>query len=108
MIDKDAWMKVITEPLGIVGFSLFLVFLLLSKKIARERNWLMPAFVVLAIISLVGGLSIAYKQTIPGNESTQTNTQPSIKIETHGNNSPAIGYSNAPVIINNTTDTSNE
>lgn len=57
------WTKVVTSPLGLVGFVLFLAFGLLAKVKQRdERRWLMPAAMVLGLIALVGGLSLAYVQ----------------------------------------------
>jgi len=57
------WTKVVTNPLGLAGFVLFLVFGYLAKaKRNDERRWLSPAAIVLAFVALLGGLFIAYKQ----------------------------------------------
>ena len=58
------WTKVVTQPLGLVGFCLFLVFGYLAKvKRHDERHWLTPVAVALAAVSLIGGLTLAYLQT---------------------------------------------
>ncbi len=57
------WTKVITHPLGLAGFALFLIFGLLAKVKRRdERRWLPPIAIVMALIALVGGLGLAYMQ----------------------------------------------
>ena len=59
----SGWTKVVTQPLGLAGFVLFLVFGLLAKlKRGDERRWLFPAAVVMAGIALLGGLSLSYVQ----------------------------------------------
>jgi len=62
----NEWIKVIGDPLGLTGFVLFLVFGLLAKVKRRdERRWLFPAVLVMALIALFGGLSLAYLRTRP-------------------------------------------
>lgn len=57
------WIKVVTHPLGLVGFVLFLIFGLLAKaKYRAERRWLYPAAVAFAMVALLGGLGLAYFQ----------------------------------------------
>ena len=78
----NEWTKVVTEPLGLAGFALFLVFGYLAKaKKDDERRWLSlvaialagrhrsrwsPSLslvaIALAVIALLGGLSLAYFQ----------------------------------------------
>jgi hypothetical protein len=49
------------EPLGLVGFGLFLVFGYLSKVTRpNERRWLSPVEMAFAGIALVGGLTLEY------------------------------------------------
>ena len=58
-----AWTKVVTHPLGLAGFALFLVFGYLAKaKRNDERRWLAPAAVVLALAALAGGILLSYVQ----------------------------------------------
>jgi hypothetical protein len=69
-----AWTKVVTEPLGLAGFALFLVFGYLAKlKKNDERRWLSPVALAIAAVALIGGLALAYVQTPkPSPTSTQT------------------------------------
>jgi hypothetical protein len=68
-----AWIQVVTQPLGLAGFALFLVFGYVAKvKKDDERRWLSRAAVALAIIAL-GGLILAYVQIPkPATPSAQT------------------------------------
>lgn len=82
------WTKVVTQPLGLAGFALFLAFGYLAKATKDDaRRWLSPAAVGLALIALVGGLLIAYRQVPqPAFQPTPTvhATQPS-KQQTNSN-----------------------
>src|SRR5271166_1026245 len=82
-----SWTKVVTEPLGLAGFALFLVFGYLAKvRRNDERRWLSPAAVALALLALVGGLLIAYKQLPqPSPQPATTQTQPPAKQQTNSN-----------------------
>jgi len=55
------WTKVVTHPLGLAGFVLFLVFGYLAKTKRRdERRWLSPVAFAIAAVALIGGLVLAY------------------------------------------------
>jgi hypothetical protein len=55
------WTKVVTDPLGLAGFALFLVFgYLANAKRLNERRWLAPLAVFAAIAALAGGLTLGY------------------------------------------------
>ena len=57
------WAKVVTEPLGLAGFALFLLFTYLGKtKQADHRKWLSPIAFGCAAMTLIGGLALAYLQ----------------------------------------------
>ena len=59
----DAWAKVVSEPLGLAGFALFLIFAYLGKtKAGDKRKWISPVAFLCAAFTLVGGLSLAYLQ----------------------------------------------
>jgi hypothetical protein len=60
------WTKVVTEPLGLAGFALFLVFGVLSRiKRDDERRWLGPLAMAMAVLALTGGLTLAYLKGSP-------------------------------------------
>lgn len=72
------WTKVVTDPLGLAGFALFLVFGYLAKvKRADERRWLAPLAVLAAIGALIGGLAMSYVRVPkPAVPSAQTGKAP--------------------------------
>jgi hypothetical protein len=56
-----AWTKVVTNPLGLTAFALFLVFTFLgSNRRSKKPQWLSAVAFGLAAIALVGGLIVAY------------------------------------------------
>jgi apolipoprotein N-acyltransferase len=79
------WIKVVTHPLGLAGFALFLVFAYLARvKRNDERRWLSPAAVLLAFITLVGSLVVAHKQvTKESSHPTQTVQAPPDRQQTN-------------------------
>jgi hypothetical protein len=59
----QAWTEVVTHPLGLAGFSLFIVFALLARMGPSRRSpWLAPAAVTMAFIALLGGIGLAFRQ----------------------------------------------
>lgn len=94
------WIKVVTQPMGLVGFALFLVFGYLAKVTRHdERRWLSPAAVGLALIALVGGLLIAYKQipqppqptpTVQTTQPAQQQTNSNLTQKSSGQGSPNV------------------
>jgi hypothetical protein len=55
------WTKVVTHPLGLAGFVLFLVFGYLARSKRRdEHRWLAPVAFAIAAAALIGGLILAY------------------------------------------------
>ena len=71
------WVTVVTNPLGLAGFALFLVFSTLGRLTKRKRFlWASPAAFVLALIALVGGLYLSYRRISSSSSSvTPPNTQ---------------------------------
>jgi len=74
----NVWTKVVTDPLGLAGFALFLVFEYLAKvKKSDQRRWLAPLAVFAGIAALIGGLGLGYvrvsKSVMP---SSQTSAAP--------------------------------
>jgi hypothetical protein len=59
-----SWIKVVTHPLGLAGFALFLVFSFLGRSRQRKKPaWLAPSAFAMAFITLVGGMVLAYLQS---------------------------------------------
>ncbi len=59
------WAKVVTHPLGLAGFALFLVFAYLARaKRSDERRWISPIAVAAAVVALVAGLTLSYIQAL--------------------------------------------
>lgn len=66
MEDMQSWTQVVTDPLGLVGFVLFLVFGFLAKVgLSRDQRWLAMAAVAMAFVVLVGGLALSWMKTRP-------------------------------------------
>ncbi len=91
------WTKVVTEPLGLAGFALFLIFGVLSRlKAKQERRWLAPVASAMAVLALGGGLVLAYfktaataqppRKTSPAAVQTNSNVQQT----TTGKGSPIV------------------
>lgn len=96
------WTKVVTEPLGLGGFALFLVFGVLARaKRADERRWLAPMAMGMAVLALAGGLILAMLKTT-GESARRANPAPSaqapapaqvnqqVEQKTTGAGSPAV------------------
>lgn len=56
-----AWINAVTNPLGLAGFALFLVFTFLGRR-KKKPEWIPIAAYGMAVIALVGGVFIAYRQ----------------------------------------------
>jgi hypothetical protein len=55
------WTKVVTHPLGLAGFVLFLVFGYLARsKRKQKQRWLAPVAFAIGTVALIGGLILAY------------------------------------------------
>jgi hypothetical protein len=69
MVNQEAWTKIVTEPLGLAGFALFLIFIVLGlsrKKSPKKKSLSSPSlFVIVAFTALVGGLLLSYLQNKP-------------------------------------------
>lgn len=94
------WTTVITNPLGLSGFALFLVFLFLAKAThRRERKRLFVLFCIMALLTLFGGFGLAY---LTGNKSAETDPRPTTIIQqnTSGDHSPAVADTKGNVTIN--------
>lgn len=58
------WTKVVTDPLGLGGFALFLFFAYIGhrRKSGQQDSWTGLASYSLAVIALLGGLILAYQK----------------------------------------------
>jgi hypothetical protein len=56
------WVKVVTSPFGLAGFALFLIFSYATREARRKspKEWISRTFMSVAIVTLLGGLSIGY------------------------------------------------
>lgn len=53
----DKWITVVKYPLGLAGFVLFVVFILLTRRQTETQPvWMRASFIVMAFIALLGGL----------------------------------------------------
>ncbi len=94
------WTKVVTEPLGLAGFALFLVFGVLSRlKRKTELRWMGPVAAGMAILALAGGLALAYVKTArqatpvvsqPAAAAAPTQTNQQVQQTTKGAGSPIV------------------
>ena len=57
------WTKVVTQPLGLGGFALALVFAVVGRGAKSDKTpWLKPAAFAMASLALLGGLTLAFQQ----------------------------------------------
>lgn len=94
------WTKVVTDPLGLAGFALFLVFGLLAQlKRREERQWVARLAAGMAIVTLAGGMVLAYFKTArPAVSPPQSSSAPvrpqqqmnQVQQTTTGPGSPAV------------------
>jgi len=90
----EKWIDVVTDPLGLAGFALFLVFALLTRRAgARKFQALQWVFAAMAVVALGGGLGLAYLQrgdhVRTAGEDTPAQPQ-IIDQKTEGAGSPAV------------------
>jgi hypothetical protein len=61
------WTELVTQPLGLAGFALAIVFAIASRLMVRKSpnkvQWMVPAAYALAALSAVGGLVLAHQHT---------------------------------------------
>ncbi len=74
----DKWIDVVTNPLGIAGFALFLVFTFVSRS---QRPFERNLFMGLAAVVLLAGFGLAYRHAseTPPAETKPAATQPDSK-----------------------------
>jgi hypothetical protein len=85
------WTKVVTHPLGLAAFALFLVFVFLgSKRRSKRPAWLSTVAFGLSAVALFGGLTLAYRANESSGEHPPSQIMPSIR-------QTAIGSANSNV-----------
>jgi hypothetical protein len=83
------WEKVLTDPLGLAGFALFLIFGAVTVVIKQRKptnRWVVSAGVALAALSVLGGLTLAFLRkplmpVTPPNPTAPTNSMQVDKVE---------------------------
>lgn len=104
MDDIQSWIKVITDPLGLAGFALFLVFGVLAKAgFSKSKKWVAVSAFSMAFVALIGGLFLSWNKNLPNKidqpaNSTKTDKS-SARQTTHGSKSPAVQNVEGNVII---------
>jgi hypothetical protein len=106
------WTKVLTHPLGLTGYVLFLLFGFLSRvKRKGERRWILPITLAAAGVALLGGIGLAYWEVThqeraavgPSANTAVPEQQPKTENQTStsGDNSPIVqGVQGGSVSIN--------
>jgi hypothetical protein len=90
--------KIVTHPLGLVGYALALVFGLLGKYGPSDRwPWLLPAALAMSLLCVLGGLILASRQI----GAKSPNGQPTDRavIQRSGDQSPNIANAAGPINI---------
>lgn len=98
----NEWTKIVTNPLGLAGFALFVVLLLVRSKVTRtDKSLFGRALIVMAIIALVGGIGLAYLQrSTPAAKPQLQEPSPNvIHQSTKGSRSPAVANVDGDVTI---------
>lgn len=100
------WTKVITNPLGLAGFSLFLIFGFIGRlKLSQKRPWIVIVAFAMSAVSLLGGLLLAYSKAST-EKTAQSPTAPAdnqtcsqVEQSSTGNASPNVNCVKGPVTI---------
>jgi len=115
---KD-WIKVVTDPMGLAGFALFLVFTFLARK-GKKPAWMSAWAYAMACTALVGGLVLGYfrvrenssphlpaaaSQPAPAPAPATTNQQAigEINQQSTGNGAVNAAGVQGPMTVNNST-----
>jgi len=79
--------KIVTDPLALAGYALFLVFgivTLVIKGKNKQNQWIVPAGFILAVICAMGGLAIGWHRDVTKTVNTSLPAplpQPVMKID---------------------------
>ena len=90
--------KLVTHPLGLAGYALACVFAYLEFS-KQGPPWFVILAGALAAVCVVGGIALAWKTAKAAKPAPQMPSQPSVRQETRGDQSPAISKVEGPVKI---------
>jgi len=79
------WEEVLTDPFGLAGYALFLVFAITATIVKKNKpadRWILPGGFILASICVLGALGIAYHRDLAASARTKNPKLPaqSLKI----------------------------
>lgn len=109
-MDMKSWIHVVTQPLGLAGFALFLVFSFVGKnRKGKKPDWMSPAAFFMAAICIAAGIALDFRQTpnsskpalnqeISKIQQTATGTSNSNVAGVQGNVSVSISSSDTPAL----------
>lgn len=102
MNDIQSWIEVVTDPLGLAGFALFLVFGFLAKtRIGKNKQWIVISAFSMAFVALIGGLVLSWnKNTLSAGSAQHADTrETATTATTHGEKSPVVQNVEGDVVI---------
>lgn len=100
----NAWAKVVTQPLGLAGFALFVVFSVVAQKSRTTKaGWMTTGAFLMACIALVGGLLLAYLTAQNKNPPVDNQQQfGKVQLKSSGNGAVnAAGVQGGSIMTNN-------
>jgi hypothetical protein len=99
MISMSDWVKVLTVPLGVVAFVLFLVFRSMGKMKGRqERRWMFTLLMLLSALTFAGCMVLEFLNT---RNSTTKGPATHIQQTSSGPDSPNVNGVTGDVTITN-------
>jgi hypothetical protein len=94
-----SWQSAVVHPLGLAGYALACIFGLLAKfGPTAQYPWLAPVAVGMAVVALLGGLLIAFRQN--GKPAKPKDGVATVTQTTEGDQSPAIANVTGQVSLN--------
>ena len=100
----NKWTNVVTDPLGLAGFALFLVFSFVAlRRQSQKPRWIVMSFITLAFLAILGGIGLSYLRqsgqrpvVIPASAPPGSKQ---IEQQTSGSHSPAVADVHGNVTI---------
>lgn len=92
----SAWTNVITHPLGLAGFALFVLLIFLTmRRASTQPVWVRASFIIMTFIALIGSLWLAHLNTTLPLTAEKTSAQqkplPESKTQTETSQQKAAG-----------------